>query len=100
MTFNEDYLLAIDDTFKQQVTMASQKTAAAVAAEDPSNTYHDQRQAFGTQCMRNPVTMGATVAFSVAAQPGITTGATDGDIEFTVNALWNALAGVSAYVTP
>ena len=72
------------------------KAAVAVAAEDASATaHHATRSAYAFAVLGNPTAAGTAAAFAVATNPGLTTTPSDSDLEFTVNSMFNALAGVT-----
>jgi hypothetical protein len=80
--------------FVRAVTGATLKAAVAVGAEtfDGSN-YKLQRRALVKQVLENAPLWGSRFAYAVAANPAITYESTDNDIEFTVNSVWDAMAG-------
>lgn len=96
MTFEEAYALGADPVWRARCQTAGLQAAANVMAEDPATVGHGERIAYANRVMLNPSLESQAQAFGVAAQPGITgPEATDSDILFTVNSLWNAWAGVS-----
>jgi hypothetical protein len=95
MTLDEAYKLGIDPTWRGRCQTAGLQAAANVMAEDPSTEGHTERITYANRVMLNPSLESQAQAFGIAAQPGITgAAATDSDILFTTNALWNAWAGV------
>jgi len=95
MTFEEAYSLGADPTWRARCQTAGLQSAANVMAEDPSTAGHAERTAFANKVMLQPSLQSQAMAFGVAAQPGISgPEATDQDILFTTNALWNAWSGV------
>lgn len=96
MTLEESYALGSDATWRMRCQTAGLQSAAQVMAEDPATAGHQQRIAYANRVLLNPLGESQSMAFGVAAQPGITgPEATDQDVLFTVSALWNAWSGVS-----
>ncbi len=94
MAFTDDYELANDEVFKQKVQMAMVKSGLAVVSEDPGTAYHEKRATYANQVLKNPSGSAADMAYGVSSNVAITGASSDADIEFTVNANWNAYAGV------
>lgn len=95
MTFEEAYALGADPTWRGRCQTAGLQSAANVMAEDPTTAGHAARIAYANRVMLNPSLESAAQAFGIAAQPGITgPEATDSDILFTSNSLWDAWSGV------
>jgi hypothetical protein len=96
MTFEERYQLGADPTWRSRCQTAAIQSAANIISEDTSTVGHTERAAFANKVMLQPSLQSQAMAFGVAAQPGITgPEATDQDILFTVNSLWNAWSGVA-----
>lgn len=95
MTFEEAYALGSDPVWRGRCQTAGLQAAANVMAEDPTTEGHDLRIAYANTVMLNPSLQSQAIAYGVAAQPGIVDkNATDQDILFTVNSLWDAWSGV------
>ena len=95
MTFEESYQLSQDFTWQGRCIVAACAAATNVSSEDPATVGHEKRAEFATSLMLNPSAYQVAIAHGVAAQPGITgSSATDNDIQFTVNSLWNVWSGV------
>ena len=94
MSFAEQFNLAMTPAFIARVQAAMVKSAIAVSSEDPETPAHATRVQWATQVLRDPTHYAARVAFGVTANPIITAESSDSDIEFTVNSVWNAYAGV------
>lgn len=97
MAFTDQYALATDATFSQRVQVAMTSAAVQVAAESQgaSETVYDKRQQLATRVLQSGGQ--ATLQWfiwAVVANAAITSGSTDSDIQFTVNSVWNAVAGV------
>ena len=94
MNFAEQINLAMTPAFVARVQAAMVKSAIAVSSEDPETVGHATRTQWATQVLRDPAHYATRMAFGVAANPVITVDSGDSDIEFTVNSVWNAYAGV------
>ena len=96
MTLEEAYTLGADPTWRARCQSASLQAATNVMSEDTTVVGHTERAAYANKVLLNPSLQSQAIAFGVAAQPGITgADATDNDILFTVNSLWNAWSGVA-----
>jgi len=93
MTFVDQFALLRDETFVGRVQVAIVKAAIAIQNEDPSVSNHAARSALAYAVLLNPEHYARLMAVGVANNPVITALSTDADIEFTVNALWNAYTG-------
>lgn len=94
MTLAEQYTAANDQTFANRIGQAMCKAAVAVQAEAVNTVNHTNRANFATLALRDPERYQPAVARAVVTNAGITsTAATDGDIEFTVNSMWDAFSG-------
>jgi len=97
MALIDKYELGADPIWRGRCQTAALEAATQVMAEDPSTTGHDLRAAFANKVLLQPSLTTPAMAFGVAAQPGITgADATDSDISFTTNSLWDAWSGVSS----
>jgi hypothetical protein len=89
--------LATWPPFVRRVTGAMMKAAVAVGNEEYDGTqYRIMRRALATKALEDTMLWGARFAYAVAANVAVTHDSNDGDIEFTVNSTWDAMAG--AYV--
>lgn len=96
MTFEEAYVLGSDPVWRQRCQTGALRSAADVISEDEATPGHDLRSAYANRVMLNPLVEAGPIAFGVAAAPGITgPEATDQDLLFTINSLWNAWSGVA-----
>lgn len=96
MTFEEAYRLGSDPTWRARCQTAGLQAATNVMSEDDATVGHTERAAWANKVLLNPALQSPSIAFGVAAQPGITgPEATDNDILFTVNSLVDAWAGVA-----
>lgn len=94
MGFKEQYALTLNSNFIMQVMMAVIKSAIAVANEDPATPGHAQRAHYAQAALANPESVARCMALGVASNPVISAESSDNDIEFTVNSIFNAYAGV------
>ena len=100
MTFLDQHTLATDSDFVARVTQAAITAGKDIQAEAGNTAGHVKRTDYALQVLRSPHVFGPLFAQGVASNPAITGASTDNDIQFTVNSLWNAYAGVVAEVTP
>lgn len=103
MAFTDQMTLAVDQTFKDRVTMAALIAAQQIASEAVAANqlqYHTQRQNLAFAVINDPTGMASRFAYSVAANPAITSESSDSDIQFTVNSNWDALAGIPSSLKP
>jgi len=94
MSFRDNTELAQFAPFVARVQAAMVKSAIAVNSEDPATVGYATRVQWATQVLRDPQHYASRMAYGVAANPTITIESGDNDIEFTVNGVWNAYAGV------
>lgn len=87
--------LAVWGKHMRRVTAAMMLAAAQVGQEtsDIGTDYRRLRRALSVNVIADPAVWAPKFALLVAAQPAITDASTDSDIEFTVNAVWDAAAG-------
>jgi len=96
MTFEEAYALGNDPVWRARCQTGGLQAAANVMSEDDATVGHAERTAWANKVLLNPSLQSPSIAFGVAAQPGISgPEATDQDILFTINSLVNAWAGVA-----
>lgn len=83
--------------FKRKVAAAMIGAAVAVGNEtvdSPPTETQRKRHALSANVLREPDTWADNFAWAVASNVAITYASDDGDIQFTVNSVWNAVAGV------
>jgi hypothetical protein len=101
MTFLDQAMLAEDGEFQARVRQAGISAAVQVMADRPANTpqaieAHAARAEFARRMLNDPTAHQRALAMSVASNPGIVgAAATDNDIQFTVNSMWDAWSGVT-----
>lgn len=93
MTYIDQYNTSQDSVFQRRVRVAMLTSATNVLAEDPATANHAARAAYANKVLNAPVSYVDIFAEAVCTNAIITVDSVDGDIQFTVNGLWNALAG-------
>lgn len=97
MSFQDLNELAQDPIFRGRCLYALQVAAVAVMAESSGTPSHDKRVAFATSVL-NGSCISYQIALAVLTNPTIAAEAPtipDSDIQFAVESLFDALAGVS-----
>ena len=99
MDFEKQASLVTDAVFKLRVRGAAVKSALAVLADAPDNTpeaieAHRKRCQLAREVLLDPDRLANSMALGVASNVAIDDKSVDSDIEFTVNSIWNAYAGV------
>ncbi|MFZ1814092.1 MAG: hypothetical protein WAU16_06585 [Rhizobiaceae bacterium] len=99
MDFEQQAALASDPIFQVRVRGAAIKSALAVMADAPTNTpeaidAHRKRAQLAREVLLDPDRLARALAPGVASNVAITAESSDSDIEFTVNSIWAAYAGV------
>jgi hypothetical protein len=95
MTLAEQLIWSADAENIAKVRQLLCKAAVAVCAESSSTANHATRVAFAVAVLGNPTAAGSAAVFPVATNPALTTTPSDADLEFTVNSMFSALAGVT-----
>lgn len=97
-TFEESYADAKDPTFQKRVISAIYKAAQNVSSESASGKGEQEylkRQNLAFKVKYQGEAMAGQFALSICSGGLVTDQSADGDIEFTVNAQWDAFAGVT-----
>ena len=101
--YQEMASIAASGQFKSRVEYCLKKAAVAVMAEDAGTASHADRVTYATKVLEGTGSVGEAAKAAVtnatltasgdsdAADMGIS----DSDLEFTVNSMFNALAGVA-----
>jgi len=101
--FAEMASIAASGQFQSRVEYCLKKAAVAVMAEDAGTTNHADRVTYATSVLEGGASV-AEAAKAVVTNSTLTAsgdsdatdmGITDSDLEFTVNSMFNALAGVA-----
>lgn len=96
MTLAEQVTALNDAAFIGKIRQALVKAAIAVMAEAANTEGHELRVAYAWAVLGAPDDAGTLAARAVVTNAALVgTGATDNDIEFTVNSMFNAFSGVS-----
>lgn len=73
---------------------AARKAATDVQAESAGTDHHALRADLALKVLTDASdSWEVAFTYTVAAQPAVTVDPTDADIQFTINAIWNAMAG-------
>jgi hypothetical protein len=99
VAYTDQATLASDATFRSRVRVALATAAVQVMGEAKgsfSDTQFGKRQALSYQVLQAAASGALLEAFvwAVVANVAITSASSDSDIQFTVNASWDDLAGV------
>lgn len=99
MEFLGQIELAESGEFQARVRQATITAAVAIMADRPANTpqaiaLHEKRARLAQRLLNDPLGMQRAWAYAVASNVAISAASSDGDIQWTVNAMWNAMAGV------
>jgi hypothetical protein len=110
------YELSVNNEFNQRISSSIAKSANNISGEDPSSyggvgsIWANKRHQLATNVINTPKSFAKIFALQAAAQPGLNSvitiesngsltytgaGTLDNDIDFTVNSLWDDVAGVS-----
>ena len=95
MALIDKYAVGTNPGFRSRVEMALVAAAVAVMTESVATPGHTERAAYATRVLDAPATMSGPAAIAVATG-FLDLTASDGDVEFTVQSMLNALAGYSA----
>lgn len=107
MAYLDSSYLADADDFRRRVQIALLTAAKDVMVEDNTVASHAERVVFAKKVLGDPEAQTSDVVKVVVTNPAIdatenktglgryTTTASDSDIQFTINSLFNALAGVA-----
>lgn len=93
-TLLEQFQLAGEGEFVMRVGQAAIKAAIDVAAEPANTANHAKRVLYAREVLLEPERNSVRFAKAVATNPVISIESSDGDIQFTCNSLFDALAGV------
>ncbi len=99
MDFLGQIALAEDGTFQARVRQAVITAAVEIMADAPENTpqaiaIHAKRAALANRVLLDPTSLQRAWAYMVASNTAINDTSTDSDLQWTVNSMWNAMAGV------
>lgn len=99
MAYTDQATLADDPTFRSKVRVALATAAVQVMGEDKaaySDTHFGKRQSLAYDVLRSAASGMYLEAFvwATVANVAISSASSDSDIQFTINAAWDDLAGV------
>lgn len=72
---------------------AAVKASLDVSAESAATEHHDLRADLAVKVLNEPAAWEQPFTVAAAANPGLTVDPTDNDILFTINSVFNAMAG-------
>jgi hypothetical protein len=78
---------------QQKIGQAAAKAALDVAAESAAVAGHAERAALATKVLNDPQAWAYPFTVAVATNPALSPTPSDNDVAFTVNSVWNAMAG-------
>ncbi len=112
----EVYQLAYNSEFKKRISSSIAIAASAISGEDPTSyggagsAWSNKRHSLATRVINDNTGFAKIFSINSAAQTGLNTvieinpdgslnyiggGSLDSDIDFTINSLWDDVAGVS-----
>lgn len=101
MAFSDLAYLATHPGFRDRVRIAMITAAVDVAAEENDGSeYGRLRRAHAVNVLSNQEEYAQVYAWAVAANPAISFSSNDGDLQFTVNSRWDAVAGAAPDPAP
>ncbi|GII88273.1 hypothetical protein Ssi03_62630 [Sphaerisporangium siamense] len=98
MAYLDQAALAADANFQLKIKVGIATAAVQIAGEDKaslSDAVYTKRQALATSVLLESPRWVERFAWAVASNAAVTSGSSDSDIQFTINAQWNDLAGVT-----
>lgn len=95
MTLAEQLTWTADADNISKVRQLLCKAAVAICAEEAATANHQTRVAYSLAVLGNPEAAAKAAVFPVATNVGLTATPSDSDIEFTINSMVNAFAGVT-----
>lgn len=100
MTFLEQVARAEDGEFQMQIRQAAVTRAIEIMGLAPVNTpedieIHRKRAALAREVLLDANRLARAFAPAVASNPGLGETFTDGDLQYTLNTYWDALAGIT-----
>lgn len=98
MAYVDQYDLSQDPAFRKKIYVAMATAAINVAGEAQqslSDSAYSKRQTLAHQVLRAPNDYVEQFSLAVTQNAAITGSSLDSDIQFTVNAVWSDMAGVT-----
>ncbi|MCA1685081.1 MAG: hypothetical protein LC745_03685 [Planctomycetia bacterium] len=93
MAYIDQYDLSDDTVFRKRVRIAMLTAAANVQAEATSTANHTNRANYAKLVLNAPDAYIAAFSQATCTNAAITSTSLDGDLQFEVNSIWNAMAG-------
>lgn len=96
-TLEESYNLAQNDLFRKRIKVATINAAGNVSSEAPHpgyEPYDHKRSTHATSILNSPDIWVDPYAFACASRGTLSEASTDSDIQFTVNAVFDSMAGI------
>jgi hypothetical protein len=90
--------LAKDPEFQKKIKVAVVNAATNISSEAPTEgyqKYHDKRSSYSQQILNAPANFVEPFAYSCASRQTLSMDSSDQDIQFTVNSVFDAMAGVT-----
>jgi hypothetical protein len=98
VALTDQYALANDAAFQQRVRVAVMTAAVNVMTEEPGShpVVNDKRAVYATKVVSDGCSSELVpYCYAVVTNAVIVSGSSDSDIQFQVNAVFNAMAGVT-----
>jgi hypothetical protein len=98
MSLLDSNALANNEQFRARVKVAMVNAAEDISSQNIDPTYqkfHDKRSAHATSILNGPAYWVDSYSYACVAKGLLTEASPDGDIQFTVNAVFDAMAGVT-----
>lgn len=93
-TYSAQYDRAVDPIFLKKIEQAIVTAAINIRAEGTAVAGWHKRSDLAVQVLLSPTTYAALFAKGAASNVAVNDASTDSDIQFTVNSMWSAYAGV------
>lgn len=96
MALADQAQLARFPAFQDRVLLAAVQAARDVAAEPVSDdpARDNLRATLAANLLANPTAYAERFAWACAANPAVSFTSSDSDLQYTVNSVWDAIAGV------
>lgn len=93
MTLDEQVTFLGVEANRSKILQTAVKAAEDVAAEPATVPHHTLRADLATKVLNAPLAWEEAFARAVVANPALSTTPNDGDLAFTTNSIWDAMAG-------
>jgi hypothetical protein len=98
MSLLDSNALANNEQFRARVKVAMVNAAEDISSQEIDSTYqkyHDKRSQHATSILNGPAYWVDSYSYACVAKGLLTEASPDGDIQFTVNAVYDSMAGVT-----